>query len=390
MRNKFSLSFFYVLIAIFTFFTFSCSKKVNSVSSDFSEIKSSTHKWYYFSQNEFLQIEKPQKAPFIPAKPYTESVRISSASSQMQNQENEYSAPKGFALVNRVGMLIFDNEKIDFVKDATFFTDKTASNLVFYNETPVFSVYKSSFFNNSERKNTENLNPFLVQLNLNQKVFFPILNVENLGLDSNCEITDFVWDGQYWTCSVKKTDASKTDFSFLTFQVKKDLLLLSPTSAQKELFIQQTDSQAFRTSRKIESYKHSPQRIQEILKSVQKKDELFLKVYTAGSHSPRYFSNQKNQNENKLNATCLLSDIFSAVLFEDGSFYINGALYEKNIFNQGKTCAMKFPKLPAGYVYSDFAITGTYLYAAWEESAFFKTGKSGFIQIDLNKVLANF
>ena len=176
----------------FSFITFSCSKKPNSIEIAQSEIKPTVHKWFYFSNNEYVQTEKIQNVPYVIPKPWTESIRISAASSQMQNEENEYSCPKGFAIVNRAGILVFEDEKINFVTDSTLFAEKTASNLVFYDETPVFSVYKSAFFNNAKKNNNDFLNAFLIQFNPSLNVFYPIINIENLKFDSNCEITDFV------------------------------------------------------------------------------------------------------------------------------------------------------------------------------------------------------
>ena len=57
------------------------------------------------------------------------------------------------------------------------------------------------------------------------------------------------------------------------------------------------------------------------------------------------------------------------------------------VLNGGKTVALKLPKLLAGYVYSGFTVSGSSLYAAWEETSFFKTGRSGFICVDLDAVL---
>ena len=74
-------------------------------------------------------------------------------------------------------------------------------------------------------------------------------------------------------------------------------------------------------------------------------------------------------------------------LFEDGTLYLNGALYGNKILNNANTVALRLPKLPHGYRYSDFGISGTDLFASWEESDFYKTGRSGFIQVDLGKIL---
>ena len=49
--------------------------------------------------------------------------------------------------------------------------------------------------------------------------------------------------------------------------------------------------------------------------------------------------------------------------------------------------AIRLPLLPENFVYSDFVITETSLYAAWEETSFYKTGRSGFIYVDLENTL---
>ncbi len=96
-------------------------------------------------------------------------------------------------------------------------------------------------------------------------------------------------------------------------------------------------------------------------------------------------TNTKSVQE--LKASAILAESWSAVLFEDGTFFIEGALPGKHILRGGKTVAIRLPKLPPQFVYSDFVISGTSLYAAWEESAFFKTSRSGFLSVDLDSTL---
>ena len=69
--------------------------------------------------------------------------------------------------------------------------------------------------------------------------------------------------------------------------------------------------------------------------------------------------------------------------------YISGALFDRHILNNGKTCALRLPRLPAGYEYASCTISGTTMYAAWEETAFYKVGRSGFIRVNLDKILYN-
>ena len=73
----------------------------------------------------------------------------------------------------------------------------------------------------------------------------------------------------------------------------------------------------------------------------------------------------------------------------DGTLFIEGALENKHILRNGKPVAIRLPKLAPGFVYTDFVISGNYLYVGWEETDFYKVGKSGFIQVNLEKTLYN-
>ena len=56
--------------------------------------------------------------------------------------------------------------------------------------------------------------------------------------------------------------------------------------------------------------------------------------------------------------------------------------------NEDKVCAaFRLPLLPSGFSYGEEAISGNTLYVAWEESSFFKTGRAGFITVDLKPIL---
>ena len=95
----------------------------------------------------------------------------------------------------------------------------------------------------------------------------------------------------------------------------------------------------------------------------------------------------RNSNEKELHATAILSQSWSAALFEDGTLFLEGALPGRHILRSGMPVAIRLPKLPVGYVYSDFVISDTTLYAAWEESSFYETGRAGFLQVNLDRTL---
>lgn len=367
-------------------FLSACSKKTEQ-NTVFIQPEEPSHGWYYFSDSNFHKIKKIQEAPVIPQKPWTEAVRISSASVAANPDETKMTPPKGYAVVNRTGILLLQENHPVLYPDADLFSGRTAQNLVFVNDTPVFSVYKSSFFNTSQQ-NSYSLHPFLIQFNPGDGICYPIVNVDSLGLSSTSEITDFIWNGHFWTCSIKDSDSGKIEFSCLTFQPKEPVLSITPATASSQLQVNETSFSDYKKIKTQTSFANAPEQLKQMLKTLPDNLLFRIKVYTAGSHSPRTFVHSKNQAETSdFSATAILADTWSMIIFQDGTAFFRGALYNHQILNGGKTIGLKLPKLPEGFVYGEFAVSGTTLYTAWEESSFFQTGRSGFLQVDLNKIL---
>ncbi len=373
-------------IIVFSTIFFSCKKNEPKFDGQKISETKAKHSWYYFSDGNLKKAEGISSVPQIPFKPWTEATRISDISVQDSKYD---SIPKGFAIVNRTGILVFEDDKINLYCDSEIFSNSTQENLVFYDDTPIFSVYRNSFFN---RQNflENSMHTFLVQFNTEQNVCYPVLTVENLGLPSTAEITDFIWDGQFWTCSVKDSGngSEKISFSYLTFQPKTELTSISPKTAENSIFITETTEKEFRNAKSPEDFSKTPERIKKLLSSLPKNFSCAIKVKTASGHTPRIFESNRNRAENEiLEATAILSDTWTACLFTDGTFYLNGALFENRILNHGKNIALKLPKLPSGFYYKEFAISGTNLYASWEENSFYTIARSGFICVDLNEIL---
>lgn len=373
-------------IIVFSTIFFSCKKNEPKFDGQKISETKAKHSWYYFSDGNLKKAEGISSVPQIPFKPWTEATRISDISVQDSKYD---SIPKGFAIVNRTGILVFEDDKINLYCDYEIFSNSTQENLVFYDDTPIFSVYRNSFFN---RQNflENSMHTFLVQFNTEQNVCYPVLTVENLGLPSTAEITDFIWDGQFWTCSVKDSGngSEKISFSYLTFQPKTELTSISPKTAENSIFITETTEKEFRNAKSPEDFSKTPERIKKLLSSLPKNFSCAIKVKTASGHTPRIFESNRNRAENEiLEATAILSDTWTACLFTDGTFYLNGALFENRILNHGKNIALKLPKLPSGFYYKEFVISGTNLYASWEENSFYTIARSGFICVDLNEIL---
>lgn len=364
----------------------SCSKK-SEKTVDSLPSKPEKFSWFYFADDNFRKTGNIQDIPSAPLTPWTESVRISDASVQ---DSGSSSIPKGFALVNRIGILSFSDGEAELSAERTIFSKTTAGNLVFYNNEPYFSVYKSSFFNsaNNIRPADSRQHLFLAKFNPEQKICYPVLSIGNLGVSESSEVTDFIYDGHYITCCIKDSgnNSEKIDFYYLTLQTKAPLDSITPVNASSQLFITQTDSTNFRKEKEIQAFSKAPARIKKLYSSIPDNLSYTVKVRTAGGHSPRTYINHDN-GETPLESNALLCDSWCACLFGDGTFFLNGALYENRILSHGKNIGLKLPKLPEGFKYTYFCISGTWLYAAWEESSFYSCGRSGFISVNLNEIL---
>ena len=371
-----------------------CKKKSKSASEKNQEIlkvneHSADHKWYYFTQDGFGQIDLPQNAPFGGQTPYTEAVRISCANNAVNSESDQ--SNKAFALVNRLGVLCFEGDKLSLAKDISIFSDRTAGNLVFINDTAVFSVYKSAFFNDTISSDSYKSNAgehlFLVQFDDESKISYPIINSTNLINNSDYEVTDFFWDGSRWLCCLKKNQ-EKTDFVYLKFSPAAPLLSITPVSASDLITVRESSVQEFRDVMSIKDYSKAPERIRRMLKGFSDSIPFIIEVKSAGGNSPRIYENKISGSfEEELKAKAIISQSWSAALFEDGTLFIEGALPGKHILRGGNPVAIRLPKMEEGYVYSDFVISGTTLYAAWEQTDFYKTNRSGFLSVDLDSTL---
>lgn len=385
-RNDGTIAVLFLFLLMFV----SCKKKPSNISGEISldDLSPSFFTWYAFSNDSYEKVSKISAVPSAVSKPWTEAVRISSISCAAYS--SEYSkVPQAYSIVNRLGVLVFEEDKIEFAKDYEIFNGRTAGNIVFYNDSPVFSVYRSSFFNDLEMKTKTSYNPFLVMFSPEQKLSYPIVDTKSLGLTEKHEITDFIWDGNIWTCVAKLADESKTDFSYFSFQPKIELSSISPENCAESIYVSKTSEAEYRNAQKFLDYEDAPYRLKNLLSTLPQDAPFTVFCATAGGHSPRtYISQSEKFSENSsLFAHAIISQVWCAALFEDGTMFFKGSLYGKAVVNGGNVVALKLPKLTSGFVYSGFAITGSTLYVSWEEKQFFKTAKSGFLKVELEKIV---
>lgn len=410
--NKNSLFF----LCFFSLIFFGCSKKN---SNDFpknnqnefvdSAKRVKSHSWFWFDNEGIHNAEKISDVPKKQSLPWTEAIRISSAGSVLTS-DSSGEQNKGFCVVNRLGILMIDkncDSGFELCRDSSLFENRTAGNLVFFNQTPLFSIYKSTFFNSSANdsfyRQNKNLHYFLVQFDSKSKISYPLvnstsildslLNHDEFDFSSSCEVTDFYWNGKNeWLCSLKLTDEVKNEFLYVKWSPKIPLLSLSPSNAKNEILCEEISQDEFRNSRKNISYEQAPERVKKLLSGFDKSLNFLLSLKTDGGSSPRIYKNQVDSNKNstestELSASGIISSTWSAVLFQDGTFFIEGALPDKHIVRGGKPVAIRLPKLPAGFVYGEFVIVDSKLYASWEETDFYKTSRSGFVEISFDETL---
>lgn len=380
-----------VLIPLIAILMISCSdddsEYIFKATTKFSEkIDNENIQWYAFSEDGFNKVEGPNYASVMTKLPWTESIRISSA-----NNASYKNTKQSFAILNRIGIISFEGSKISLSKDLTLFPSRTADNLVFVDGVPVFSVYKSAFFNNSinnsqyAQTNTEHL--FLLQYDKRANVNYPVLNCNNLTEDSGIEVVDYNWDGQVWNCCLKNQEGGKYLYQYLEVRPTASFLSITPATASKKIVTTKIDAQKFRQTEEIQDLKKAPVQIQRLLGGMSEKNSITVEIKNAGGASPIVYSNNLNQNKVELKGKGIISQGWSAVLFRDGTLYVEGAIDGKNILNDGNCVALRLPKLPSGYFYSDFVYTDSILYAAWEECNFYETTRSGFVAINLDETL---
>ena len=373
----------FLTFSALSLFFLSCTKKEEIQNQISVEIESKNHAWFCFYSGKVKQIEKISDSPVVPQKPYTEATRISSirVAPQIENQ-----IQKAYAVVNQIGFLTFEDDFFTLSEDSSLFSGKTAGNLVFYENTPLCGLYKNSFFNQS-MKQSESLksSEFLIQMNPETKIFYKVINSENLSNDFHSQVTDFLWDGNVFSCALKNSSEEQINFSYISFQPKENLLSITPSTAAKKILLSENTKEEFRKQKNLSNLENAPERLKELIKSVNKKLNFEVTLYTNQGHSPKTYVSKADSPA--LSATAVFSETYSALLFQDGTMYLNGFLHNSSQINNGKTCGIKLPKLPLGYSYTGFAISDSVLYASWEQTNFINTGKSGFLKVNLKDPL---
>lgn len=380
-------NFFCILAAALAFS--GCKDKKNtgsdSANTNFKEVaaKSSDHKWYYFSENSYTEVDLPQHSPILSLKPWTESLRICDG--------NVAQSEKGLLLVNHFGVLLFDNGgEPKVIQDSALFSNTTAGNLVFENSVPFFALAKNSFFNkNAASSDSKSETSHVVKLSLENSMFFPVITYGDLKIGSNAEVSGTYFDGNEWFSSIKSSENGRTGFKYIKWKPNGDLSVLPPSTKNGKISISEISKDEYRKNLSPKTFSKAPERLKKLLSSIPADFDFSVALKKAGGASPEYFyggDQNKNSVGNENEANAILTPDWICAVFGDGTAYFSGSLKGKTLLNSGKTIAFRLPKLPSEYVYGNFCISGDYLAVAWEETDFYKTGRSGFLVVDMAKI----
>lgn len=341
----------------------SCAKKSNEiVLLDDSKTVEKIHSWYYFNENGFEQVKLPQNAPGIPEKPWTEAMRISSAS-------------RGYLLVNRLGVLGVENSVPVLYQDKSIFENESADGLVFDGEIPIFYLFRSTFFNEHlDSEKIQDSRTVLVEFNPDSKICFPLVSYKNLEMDENEQICGFSWNGLKWVCASKKQTDEGIEFKYFFWQTPVSLTDLNPALGSNTFEFEMISETKYKDVNAPVLFDQAPESLKTLLKSIPDTVSFYIKWYDGSGRSPVSYYNGGNE-QNSLNAfgENNRNGKYLTAVFEDGTTYINDK-------------AFRLPKLPRGFTYSSFTIKDDLLVVAWEEKKFYNTSRAGFITVELNKI----
>lgn len=336
-------------------------------------------RWFCFTKEGIQEIESPALVPTTIFRPWTETLRVSGAAEINGNS---------YFLINRLGLALLPDSlenQPEIITDTMYFTDTTVSNLVSVENNPVFHVYRNSFFNS---RASESPLPFLIQYRDENKIFFPLLRVTDLELNPTAETVHIMYDGHAWTAAFKTSTKEKIDFKYLQFFSYEPLISLTGMPKPEQIQKQELSLDLFKNIVCNYEFEKAPEKVQKLLAQIPPKFALNLNYSSEKTGTPvNYVRHGSAENTLVFKGSVKDFGTCAIALFEDGTTYFSGALPNNYILRNGKPVVFRLPKLPKGFIYNDFVISGNILYAAWEEEFFYQTARAGFISVDLKKLL---
>ncbi len=369
-------------LALLLFFV-SCKKEspvvtvtTSPVFETITPVQPETHRWYYFTKDGFAETSLPAVSPDYPLRPWTQAPRISGTLTGTDT---------GYLLVNRRGLITLSaTDDPELIPDFRLFSGVTADSLVASGNNPAFKLYVNSLFPekvDSSIAVSDSL-PVMVQYNAETNLYYPLLHKSDMHLEPSAQVTAMTADDDFWYFCAKDTDDQKTTFTYLAV----------PTG----VYLQSGDIRRITEAEFRSVYAQQPvtalsDRYKQLLRAVPESISFTLSAsdYSQSSRAVtpvQYFRNSSDDPD-ILHATAQTGPSWTMIVFSDGTCYFAGSLPKLHIVNNGQPVYFRLPALPAGMEYTDFALCGSKLYIGWEEVDFYNTGKAGFLEVLLEKVL---
>lgn len=356
---------------------FSCKKNDDIQESSKHDIKiiEKAHCWYTFSENDIISVNNINEIPKKLFKPWTETVRVTDAISIDDDS---------YFLVNNMGLLHFfeENEKpaMKMGYDNLIFSGITANKVLEFNKKPIISLYRNIFFSENENSGKK---PILVMFDEETDSFYPLLEKEDLALSDESEVIKIFYDKK-WYFVIKENLEEEVIFSYLTMDSDENFLNLLDKKRKSNINIKTASMTTLEKYTKDNDATTLPENLKSLLIDVPKTINYQINFFDADRKQTSKYTNQHDLTDIYLYAEAFKLGSLCAALFEDGTFLVDGKIYDTQSSNRR---SFKLPKLPDGFVYTNFIFQKDKLYAGWEEKRNFMVGRSGFLCVELKKVL---
>ena len=252
------------------------------------------------------------------------------------------------------------------------------------------TLYKSSFFNKDASAvfggaKPDASRPYLVRISTGNQMLYPVVTYGDLGVLDGGEVTGSCFDGSRWLLSVKTTDEEKTDFRYVSWTPNGKLESLPPFTREGKISYEYVTEEVYRSARALQSLGNAPERLRRLLSSISTAFPYDVILRASGGETESAYTNTAAE-EVSSQAYAVMDDGWICAVFADGTSYFSGALAGRPLLADGATVAFRLPKLPKGYFYTNFCISGDYLITGWEERDFYKTARSGVLIVDMAQV----
>jgi len=314
--------------------------------------------WYYFSTEGIHPAKNPSEIPSRAFLPWTEAVRVSDIAI-VNNVPS--------LLINKLGLMTCGSDNgVPALHTDPLFSASTAAGIYQTETGTEIRLYRNSFFSESDASAGTGI--CMANYDFNTGKFSVSMTSSDFGLDASSQCVSLDRIGSMWYAAFKLEKAGKVDFTYLEFDAfpKKN-----DSSAFDLSGIRKISSESFQKSVAPFSWKDAPQQLISILSGLPETTAFNLKVYSPSARSTQTYV--RPGDGTPVDGYAYVTDKLTAVLFSDGTFYYAG---DKT---GGKTQISKLPALSAGYVYTNFVISGKSLLTSWEEQRFFETGRAGLL-----------